>query len=237
MRREHWLLAVCLAAALAGIFRLSGRERAALHAAFVPARAPSVRMVIDAGHGGEDGGAVSLNGTVESGVNLEIATRLDDLMAFLGAPAVMTRTDDTSQHDSDAETLREKKRSDLKNRVALINGVENGVLVSIHQNIYPNTRENGAQVFYAGEESRDLAVSVQTALVAALDPDNTRKAAHIPESVYLMKNVTRPAILVECGFLSNPAESRRLCDAAYQTRIAVTLAGAFLDYYECEDVP
>ena len=236
MRREHWLLLFCLTVALVVTLWLGGEERATLHAAFEPVRVPSVRMVIDAGHGGEDGGAVGVDGTVESGLNLEIAARLDDLMAFLGAPAVMTRTDDTSQHDSSAETLREKKRSDLKNRVAFINAVENGVLVSIHQNIYPNKRENGAQVFYAGEESRDLAVLVQTALVTALDPDNNRKAAQIPASVYLMKNVTRPAILVECGFLSNPAESQRLCDAAYQTRIAVTLAGAFLDYYECEDV-
>ena len=185
-------------------------------------------LVIDAGHGGEDGGAVSADGLVESGVNLAIARRLDLLLGLYGEAPVLLREEDVSLHDPSATTLREKKRSDLQNRVARVEEVEGATLLSIHQNSYPDPRYHGAQVFYAGEISLPLAEYTQELLRSHLDPENTRAAKLIPDTVYLMNHISCPAILVECGFLSNPEEAGRLATSGYQTRIAAVLAAAWL---------
>lgn len=195
-----------------------------------PVRFYGATVVVDAGHGGEDGGAVSPAGTVESGVNLAIARRLDLLLGFYGADVVMLRTEDVSLHDPDAATLRQKKSSDLHNRAERIASIPNATLISIHQNTFSGgSRYHGAQVFFSpGEESRMLAVHTQEVLRLALDPDNSREAAQIPESVYLMNHIDCRAILVECGFLSNPAEDALLQTGGYQTKIATALAAAYL---------
>ena len=201
----------------------------------VPALAgpPQLRgttVVIDAGHGGEDGGAVSSAGTVESGLNLAIALRLDAVLALYGVDTVLLRTGDVSLHDPDAQTLREKKASDLRNRAERVESIPNALLVSIHQNTYAgSSRYHGAQVFYAdAERSQALAQHAQTVLRQALDPENTRQAAKLPRTVYLMDHVTCPAILVECGFLSNPEEDALLRTAGYQIKLAAALASALL---------
>ncbi len=189
-------------------------------------------LVIDAGHGGEDGGAVSRSGQVESQINLAVALRLDALMGFAGVPSVLLRQEDISLHDSGAETLREKKRSDLENRVERINETDNAVLISIHQNTFSDSSYHGAQVFYADEESSlPLAQAAQDALRRFLDPDNQRQPAKISDDIYLMAHVERPAILAECGFLSNPEEDALLGTEAWQLRIALALAGAYWDTY------
>ena len=201
----------------------------------VPALAgpPQLRgttVVIDAGHGGEDGGAVSSAGTVESGLNLAIALRLDAVLALYGVDTALLRTGDVSLHDPDAQTLREKKASDLRNRAERVESIPNALLVSIHQNTYAgSSRYHGAQVFYAdAERSQALAQHAQTVLRQALDPENTRQAAKLPGTVYLMDHVTCPAILVECGFLSNPEEDALLRTAGYQIKLAAALASALL---------
>ena len=173
-------------------------------------------VVIDAGHGGEDGGAVSSAGTVESGLNLAIALRLDAVLALYGVDTVLLRTEDVSLHDPDAQTLREKKASDLRNRVEMVEAIPNALLVSIHQNTYAgSSRYHGAQVFYADAESSGaLAQHAQT--------------VKLPGAVYLMDHITCPAILVECGFLSNPEEDALLRTAGYQTKLAAALASALL---------
>ena len=189
-------------------------------------------VVIDAGHGGEDGGAVSPSGTVESGINLEIALRLDAILGLYGADTVLLRTEDISLHDPDAQTLREKKASDLHNRVEMVESIPNALLVSIHQNTYTGSRRyHGAQVFYEDEvSSRQLAENAQEILGQSLEPANTRQAAKLPGTVYLMEHITCPAILVECGFLSNPEEDALLRTAAYQTKLAAALASALLSH-------
>lgn len=199
-----------------------------------PTRFQGAAVVIDAGHGGEDGGAVSPAGNVESNVNLGIAKRLDNIFGLFGVPVVMLRTRDISLHDSSAETLRQKKVSDLKNRVATINATPNATLISIHQNSYAgSSKYHGAQVFYTAPDlTLPFAQYTQEALRLALDPANGRVATKIPDSVYLMKNITCRAILVECGFLTNPAEDALLQTDGYQTKIAATLAGAYLGYQE-----
>lgn len=198
---------------------------------FTPTRIPDATLIIDAGHGGEDGGAVSPSGVVESHINLAVAQRLKALMDLCGVKSVLLRESDISLHNAGCETLRQKKVSDLHNRVAAIEGTPNSILISIHQNTFQSKKYHGAQVFFGlNEDSLSLAQFAQDSLREGLDPENSRIPAQIPSSVYLMKHVTCPAILVECGFLSNPTEEQLLQTPAYQTKIAVSLACAYLNY-------
>lgn len=225
---------LCLAAALLAVWglltfalgRLDGLMAPAVRPVSVTRAAP---LILDAGHGGEDGGAVSVTGVPESRVNLEIVQKLRDILALYGVDPVVLREEDVSLHDPEASTLREKKRSDLKNRVRAVEAVEGGTLLSIHQNSYPGSQYRGAQVFYAPTRgSRELAELLQTALREELQPNNGRQAKPIPESVYLMNHVSCPAVLVECGFLTNPEEEALLRDGGYQRQLAAVLAGAWL---------
>ena len=203
---------------------------AAMPAFFAESGGESVVYVLDAGHGGEDGGAVSRDGVPESEINLAIAKRTELLLRFLGAETVMTRTDDVSIHSAGADTLRQKKASDLRNRVALVNATPGAVLVSIHQNSLPSVPSvHGAQTFYGAAASSDaLALSVQAALNRSVNIGNEKHEKKIDSSIYLMKNVTCPAVLVECGFLSNAAETRLLQEPEHQKLIASAIvAGLF----------
>lgn len=188
-------------------------------------------VVIDAGHGGEDGGAVSVSGAIESEINLEIALKLDSIFGLYGVNTVLLRDSDISLHDADAVTLREKKVSDLKNRVATIEALDDPIVISIHQNTYTDSQYSGAQVFYAnGDLSKPLAEQMQETLRLALDSENDRTAAAIPDTVYLMNHISCRAILVECGFLSNPEEDMLLQSSEYQTKLAAALAGGYFSY-------
>ena len=185
--------------------------------------------VVDPGHGGEDGGAVSITGVPESGINLAIAKRLDALLGFYGEHCYLMREEDISLHDPEAQTLREKKVSDLHNRAETVQELEGAILVSIHQNMFPQSRYHGSQVFYAPTQgSQALAEALQTALQTHLQPDNSRQAKPIGDNVYLMNHVDCPAVLVECGFLSNPEEEAQLRREDYQTKLATVAAGVCL---------
>lgn len=198
-------------------------------AAWAPVRLCGQQLILDAGHGGEDGGAVSLTGVPESNINLAVVLRMDQLLGFCGVLPILVRDQDVSVYDEGCNTLREKKVSDIHNRVALIEGTPNALVVSIHQNTFTNAAYHGSQVFYREEEdSLALAALVQEALREGLDPNNGRDPAKIPSSVYLMKHITCPAILVECGFLSNPEEEAKLRSEAYQTQLAVCITSALL---------
>ena len=186
-------------------------------------------IVLDPGHGGEDGGAVSANGVRESGLNLEISLRTRDLLRFLGIPVVMTRETDLSIHSPEAVTVSEKKISDLKNRVALVSDTENPILVSIHQNMFAESKYYGTQLFYADSDpSRQLAEELQALFAAELDPSNHRRAKPC-ENVYLLNKISCPGVLVECGFLSNPKEEALLQSAEYQKKLAAVLAAGLMD--------
>lgn len=197
--------------------------------AFAPARLPQYQLILDAGHGGEDGGAISLSGVSESNINLAIVLRIDQLLGFYGATPILLRESDISVYDPGCETLRQKKVSDIRNRVAAIEATENAVVISIHQNTFPNSAYHGAQTFFrAGEESKALAELVQSTIQNGVDPGNKRKVAKIANSVYLMNHITCPAVLVECGFLSNPAEEEKLRSGDYQTQLALCVTSAWL---------
>ena len=197
---------------------------------FFQSRSDLPTVVIDAGHGGEDGGAVSVSGAIESKINLAIALRLDQLLGLYGVKSVLLRNEDISLHDPSAKTIKQKKVSDLQNRVSAIEAIEHPVVISIHQNIYTDSKSSGAQVFYAnGELSKGFAQSTQELLRRKLDPNNKRVPAPVPATVYLMNHITCKAILVECGFLSNPKEDRLLQTAEYQTKLAFIFSGAYLN--------
>ena len=188
-----------------------------------------VRVVIDPGHGGEDGGAVGADGTVESAINLEIAKRLDAILTFWGQDTKLLRSEDISLHDPDASTIRQKKTSDLHNRARLVNEEPEPRLISIHQNFFPQAKYHGAQVFYAnGPLGQPWARRTQENLRVCLDPENSRTEKPISHDVYLMNHVTCPAILVECGFLSNSGELEKLKSPGYQTALAAVVAASYL---------
>lgn len=197
--------------------------------AFTPVRLPERQLILDAGHGGEDGGAVSLTGVSESNINLAIVLKLDQLLGFYGIAPVLLRDTDISIYDQGCTTLRQKKVSDLHNRVAAIEGTNNAAVISIHQNTFSNAAYHGAQVFFrTDEESKAFAFLVQEAIREGVDPGNKRTPTKIPGSVYLMKHITCPAVLVECGFLSNPTEEEKLRGGGYQTQLALCIASAWL---------
>ena len=166
-------------------------------------------IVVDAGHGGIDGGATSCTGVLESGINLEISLRLNDLLRFMGYETLMVRTTDTSIH-TQGNTIAAQKVSDLKERVGLVNRTSNALLISIHQNTYPDGRYSGAQVFYSNDpEGKSLADLLQADFREVLNPGSKRQSKP-STGIYLMQNIQQPGVLIECGFLSNWEEAEKL---------------------------
>lgn len=186
-------------------------------------------IVIDAGHGSPDGGAVSCTGAYESAVNLQISQRLNDLLRLLGYDTKMLRTNEDSVY-TEGETIGQKKVSDLKERVRLVNETDNAILLSIHQNHYSDSRYSGAQMFYAATDgSEALARILQQAFVTHLNKDSSRQIKKC-RGIYLMEHVQTTAVLVECGFLSNPREEALLRDDGYQKKICCVIVSALCNY-------
>ena len=199
---------------------------------FSPGGTTAPVVIIDAGHGGIDGGAVSADGIVEAEINLEITKRLALLMLFCGQRVALTRADALDLASPNALTTKERKASDLQNRVAAVNSVDNAVLISIHQNsIADHPEVHGAQVFYNQKGTGNLlAERVQQRLNQACNRNNEKTARQIDSGIYLMNNVNCPAILVECGFLSNKAEAHALCTADRQKELVLAIAAGYLSY-------
>lgn len=188
-------------------------------------------VIIDAGHGGVDGGATSCTGKLESAFNLEIALRLNDLMHLLGIHTKLVRTSDISVY-TQGETIAAKKVSDLKNRVKLVNETENALLLSIHQNTFSDSQYSGAQVFYAPKgEGQQLAEQLQTALVQTLNPGSNRRCKQA-DGVYLMERIEQTGILIECGFLSNVEEEAKLRSDTYQKNLCCVIAATVCNFLD-----
>ena len=182
-------------------------------------------IVIDPGHGGIDGGATSCTGVLESKFNLDISLCLNDLFHFLGYETTMIRTEDVSVY-REGDTIARKKMSDLKERVRMVGQTENPVLLSIHQNYFTDEKYSGAQVFYAATEgSQNLASEMQKSLVKYLNPGSKRLEKK-SSGVYLMKHISCPAVLIECGFLSNPEEEAKLKEKEYQQKLCCVIASS-----------
>ena len=188
-------------------------------------------LVIDPGHGGEDGGAQSADGLLESEVNLDISLRMDAICKLVGVQSVLTRETGDINYPDDARTTSARKKIDQNQRVELINSTPNAVMVSIHQNKFPDSRPKGSQVFYsAADGSRALGEIMQSNLVSGISPENRRVAAPISRKIYLMRAVKCPAVLVECAFLSNPEEVALLKTDEYKILLAVVILGSYMQY-------
>ena len=195
-------------------------------------------IIIDAGHGGFDGGTSSDDGIIEKDINLKISLYLCEYLNFFGFNTILTREKDESLESDGLSTIREKKSSDIHNRMDLMEKTDNALFVSIHQNHYSVEKYYGLQVFYSpnfSDESSQLAQSIQETVTELLQQDNERQIKKCGTSVYLMYNAVKPAVLVECGFLSNHNESQLLKTEEYQKKIAFCVALGIRDYvYEKE---
>ena len=192
---------------------------------------PARVLIIDAGHGGEDGGATTAEGVPESGINLAIACKLEALAGLFGVETVMTRESQDISYPESAATTAQRKQSDQKARIELINAQENAVLISIHQNYYPDARPSGCQVLSGKPEgSRELGELTHKNRTEALCPSSRRVAAPISEDIYLMRASKCTSILVECGFLSNRNEAALLLTDDYQLKISALLLASYLQY-------
>ena len=219
---EKWGPTLFLAGILAVTSLVSFLPQAVLTIADIPPV-----LVIDAGHGEPDGGAVAPDGTAESGINLDIANRLYDLANMFCIPAVRTRTGETGLWGGECDTIREKKNSDMKNRAAAVNAVAGAVLVSIHQNAYAGF-VRGAQVYARTDDmSVSLSLGIERALKQRQDIP-TRSAARIPEGLYLFRNTTCPSVIVESGYMTDPSDLSNLKDPSYREWIAVAVLHGYL---------
>lgn len=188
-------------------------------------------FIIDAGHGGMDGGAIGVDGQIEKEINLSIALKLDTMLRAYGFQTIMTRDSDVSIHSPDAKTVRQQKTSDLKNRLKLLEDTSSGILISIHQNKYSQSSAHGTQVFYGKNcpESKELAEMLQKTITGYLQPENAREIKQATKDIYILYQATKPAVMVECGFLSNAAEADKLTDEEYQDQIAFSICMALMN--------
>lgn len=189
-------------------------------------------VIIDAGHGGFDGGASAADGTVEKDINLQIALKTAYILRLNGFEVIMTRDSDTGTEDDESEAIAKRKKSDLSNRLQMMKDYPDAIYVSIHLNKFTTSAANGAQVFYTKnyKEARDLAQSVQQSIVTLIQPENTRVVKQGTDSTYLLKNAAVPTIIVECGFLSNKSELEKLKNDDYQSQMALAIVGGIMDY-------
>lgn len=188
-------------------------------------------IVIDPGHGGFDPGAVS-DGHDEKDINLNISLKLADIFRINGYAVVMTRTTDDTTCDPELKGTSKQKRSDLVNRVELADSFSDSVLISIHQNMFSDKAQNGAQTFYGtqNENSRLLAECIQSSIVDRLQTYNERQIKKGTDSIYLLVNTKAPTVLVECGFMSNSSELSYLLEDDYCTRMAYLIYLGYRDY-------
>lgn len=188
-------------------------------------------IVVDAGHGTPDEGAESNNGVTEAEINLKIALKLQNLLEQSGAEVVLTRSDANAIYNIDSKTLRQKKNSDIHNRVKIGNESSADIFVSIHLNKIPQSQYWGWQCFYnQNEKSKVLAESLQNNLNEAIQKENKRIAMKL-DTVYIMKHVEIPISIVECGFLSNEEEEKKLQEDDYQDRLAWGIYNGIMDYF------
>lgn len=189
-------------------------------------------VVVDAGHGVPDEGAQSSKGTTEAATNLAIAFKLQNLLESSGCTVILTRSDENAIYDLDSKTLRQKKISDIRNRVKIGNESSADIFVSIHLNKIPQPQYDGWQTFYnaKSEDGKRLANLIQSSLNEAIQKENKRVAKSI-ENIYIIRKVEIPTTIVECGFLSNPEEEKKLLDDNYQNRLAWGIYNGIIDYF------
>lgn len=185
-------------------------------------------------HGGFDGGAVAPDGTFEKDVNLEISHKIKDILCLSGFDVVMTRQKDAGTEDDSGDSISDRKKSDMKNRLSLMENDGNSIYVSIHLNKFTTSAASGTQVFYTPnfEEAKTLGECIQSSVINRLQPENHRVIKRGNDSTYLLKNAKIPAVIVECGFLSNKGDLQKLKDETYQRKLAFCIAAGIMEYYK-----
>lgn len=193
-------------------------------------------VILDAGHGGFDGGAVASDGTVEKDINLKVALTVSELLKIGGFDVIMTRTTDSGTEDDSSLVIQKRKVSDMKNRLKIMEKYPDAVFVSIHLNKFTASSANGAQVFYSknNPQSYFLGDAIQNSIVSILQPDNKRVIKQGTQSTYLLYNAEIPAVIVECGFLSNPKELILLKQSEYQKKMAFSIFCGIEKFYNRE---
>jgi N-acetylmuramoyl-L-alanine amidase len=191
----------------------------------------SHRLILDAGHGGFDGGTTGTNGVLEKDLNLAITQKTASIARLMGFSVVMVRESDTSVQDDGLTTLREKKVSDIHNRLALAEQYTDAIFLSIHQNFFPQASCKGTQIFYSTNNptSELLASCLQKGITERLQPDNTRAIKPAEKNLYILYHAKNPALLIECGFLSNEEECEKLCKDDYQQEMAFSIICSLLE--------
>ncbi len=189
-------------------------------------------VLLDAGHGGEDGGAIGGEGTVEKDINLAVMLKLQALLEQGGCTVITTRTEDISLHNSGDEKTGNRKMSDLNNRKAMPSEYDADIFVSIHMNTFPDGKYSGAQVFYAESEgSEKLAKCIQEELKSQVDNTNMRETKSAEGNIYILADAKIPSVVAECGFLSNSEEEQKLKNAEYQQKLAFAIYCGIIKYF------
>lgn len=227
MRKFRWdsvFCALVLCLGIGGVCYVVSRADTSSIYANAPAVEETV-LILDSGHGGMDGGCSAADGTPEKGINLNIMLSLRDMANIFGIKTIVTRDTDTSIHDKGVTGIRAQKISDMENRLEIFNSVKGAVCISIHQNTYTDPKFKGAQMFYSSrnEESADLAQIMQNLFKENLQPYNTRETKLCGSELYLCHYCENPAVMAECGFLSNEEEAKNLESSEYQQKIAFTI--------------
>ena len=189
-------------------------------------------VIVDAGHGGEDGGTQSSAGVLEKDINLDISKKLGNMLGLMGYTVVYTRIDDTLHYGADAVKQRQKKVSDIHYRMNMMKAYSEALFLSIHQNHYNESKYYGAQVFYSknNAHSKTLAESIQTNIRELIQPENSRRIKASGTDVYLLYNAENTAVMVECGFLSNAGEALLLNDSDYQKKLTLAIAAGVEEF-------
>jgi len=223
-------LLIVFAVSLSFLFSVGMHKQ---RSATVSSQIRTMNVILDAGHGGEDGGAVGRRGELEKDVNLEITKKLELILNLCGVETVMTRSEDISLGENESVVLRHRKVADIRARTELVKKNPDSILISIHQNSFPQDSScRGAQVFYSQNNvgGKVLAENVQRIIKKSVDKNNKREAKAADKNIFLLNNVNCPAILVECGFLTNDEESRLLMTEKYRIRLAAAIASGFMEY-------
>ena len=194
----------------------------------------TVTVVLDAGHGGEDGGAVGVNGILEKDINLSVVLLVGELLEKEGIAVIYTRTEDRLLYTEEQDIKGKRKMYDLRNRLGIAEGSEGAILVSIHMNKFSSSEVKGLQVWYGkeNENSRLLAENIRASVKKELDPANRRVCKSAGDNIYLLAHATCPAVLVECGFLSNPEECEKLSQDDYKKQLSFSIFCGIMEYIE-----
>ena len=199
---------------------------------YIEAAASATVVIIDAGHGGEDAGAIGVNGVLEKDINLEIARMMRDVLTEKGYTVILTRDEDRLLYAPEENIKGIRKISDLRNRVKIFNSYDSAIAVSVHMNAFSSSKFSGLQIYHSDNaSSRDLAECIREAVKKDLQPENKRPLKP-SNDIYLLKNTLCPIVLVECGFLSNPQECEKLSEKEYQKRLSFSIVCGIIKYME-----